>query len=127
MNEARIAKFRKALIARERELQQRLEHAQGISVAQQAEQQDVGRQRLDIDVSIQSLAVEWELLRNIREALHRMERGTYGVCGVCDGPVGIRRLNALPWAPFCVKCQSAMESGDLCVSHSPLQLKPAVA
>lgn len=45
------------------------------------------------------------LLREVEAALHRIEAGTYGTCQECEEPISIKRLDAVPWARFCVKCQ----------------------
>jgi len=34
-----------------------------------------------------------------------IDEGTYGTCPECDEPISPKRLDALPWARFCVKCQ----------------------
>jgi DnaK suppressor protein len=44
-------------------------------------------------------------LQSIRLALQRIDEGTYGTCVACDNAIGQKRLNAIPWASLCVKCQ----------------------
>ena len=46
-----------------------------------------------------------KLLREISGALHRMETGHYGTCMECEEPISAKRLDAVPWARYCVKCQ----------------------
>jgi len=53
------------------------------------------------------------LLREVQDALHRIARGTYGVCQECEEPISGKRLDAVPWAKFCVKCQERIASGNL--------------
>jgi RNA polymerase-binding transcription factor DksA len=43
-------------------------------------------------------------MEEIRSALLRIERGSYGICQRCDGEIGDRRLSALPYARFCIDC-----------------------
>ena len=45
----------------------------------------------------------------LREALHRLQNGTYGRCGDCDRPISERRLLVLPEATRCVRCQEQRE------------------
>jgi DnaK suppressor protein len=45
-------------------------------------------------------------LANIEEALERLEQGTYGICAECGNEIPPRRLQALPFAKLCVRCQS---------------------
>ena len=44
-------------------------------------------------------------LRLVQEALDRLAAGDYGVCLECDEPIPPQRLEAVPWARFCVRCQ----------------------
>ena len=58
--------------------------------------------------------LEMQLLRELEGALRRIEQGTYGTCAECEEPISIKRLNALPWARFCVSCQERLAaSGEL--------------
>jgi DnaK suppressor protein len=41
----------------------------------------------------------------VSDALVRIEHGTYGVCAECEEPISAKRLDALPWARYCVTCQ----------------------
>lgn len=52
------------------------------------------------------------LLREIEEALNRMEDGEYGVCMECDEPISIKRLQAVPWARYCVRCQEELSGNS---------------
>lgn len=41
-------------------------------------------------------------LAQVRQALERVEDGTYGTCEVCGQPIGEDRLEARPWAVRCL-------------------------
>jgi RNA polymerase-binding transcription factor len=43
-------------------------------------------------------------LRWVQRALTKMDLGTYGICERCGNPIGIERLEALPWAILCIDC-----------------------
>ena len=53
------------------------------------------------------------LLELIDEALERIEAGEYGNCVHCGEPVQERRLEAVPWARHCLRCQDLQERGLL--------------
>ena len=53
------------------------------------------------------------LLLQIEEALHRMEMGTFGRCTNCSNAIHPLRLEAVPWARFCIDCQELAEKGLL--------------
>jgi DnaK suppressor protein len=50
-------------------------------------------------------------LRKIELALKRISTGDFGICGICEGPIGLKRLQALPWANNCIECQEQSEQG----------------
>jgi len=47
--------------------------------------------------------------RMIDEALSSLEEGTYGHCAECDAEISEKRLQALPFARYCIECQSRLE------------------
>jgi len=53
------------------------------------------------------------LLGLIDEALARVEAGEYGNCINCGEPVQDKRLEAVPWARYCLRCQDLQERGLL--------------
>ena len=56
---------------------------------------------------------ERNTLLMIENALRRMDEGTYGRCSNCGQSIALPRLEALPWARFCVDCQELAEKGLL--------------
>ena len=56
---------------------------------------------------------ERNLLMLIDEAFNRIGDGTYGTCTNCGNEIGEKRLQAVPWTPFCIDCQELQEKGML--------------
>ena len=56
---------------------------------------------------------ERNLLMLIEEAFNRMKDGNYGTCTNCGAEIGEKRLQAVPWTPFCIDCQELQEKGLL--------------
>ena len=56
---------------------------------------------------------ERNILRLIEEALDRITEGSYGECVNCGQDIQAKRLDALPWARHCIKCQELQEQGAL--------------
>lgn len=50
-----------------------------------------------------------EKLLLIDEALKRLEHGEFGVCQLCQKDIGGKRLEAIPWTPYCIDCQEKAE------------------
>jgi hypothetical protein len=46
------------------------------------------------------------MLADVDAALARLSRGEYGFCGDCEEPIGLGRLQRLPFALRCARCQS---------------------
>ena len=57
--------------------------------------------------------VERNMLLQIDDALDRIEEGVYGACVNCRTAMTEKRLNAVPWAPYCLDCQELSEKGML--------------
>lgn len=56
---------------------------------------------------------ERQLLLQIEAAIKRMDAGTYGRCTNCGNNIHPLRLEAVPWARFCIDCQELAEKGLL--------------
>jgi RNA polymerase-binding protein DksA len=48
-------------------------------------------------------------LRQVEDALQRVDSGQYGICANCGKPIGEKRLEALPAAIYCIDCQSILD------------------
>ena len=62
------------------------------------------------DLVVTLLNRDTQMSRRLKGALPRMEDGTYGTCLACDDPISVKRLQAVPWAELCLRCQ---ERSDL--------------
>jgi len=58
-------------------------------------------------VSLHLNILDYAQLRLIEEALDRLDAGDYGICLSCEEPIPPKRLHAVPWARYCVRCQEA--------------------
>ena len=69
------------------------------SVADEGESEDLTEAELEATV-----------LQQVRDALQRIEDGTFGRCVVDGEPIEPKRLEAVPWTPYCVKHQKLLEA-----------------
>ncbi|HEX40665.1 MAG TPA: TraR/DksA family transcriptional regulator [Phycisphaerales bacterium] len=74
---------------------------------------DLGSDNFEVENTIGLVESERRILVEIDEALQRIENGTFGICEGLGEPIGKRRLEAIPWARYCVKCASLHEAGQL--------------
>jgi RNA polymerase-binding protein DksA len=67
----------------------------------------------DQDFAFMSMESEEELLRKVDHAIRLVKEGRYGQCEECAEPIPAERLEFLPWATMCLKCQERLERGEL--------------
>ncbi|WP_353663028.1 RNA polymerase-binding protein DksA [Hydrogenimonas sp. SS33] len=48
-------------------------------------------------------------LEEIEEALAKIKNGTYGICEMCEEPIGMQRLKVKPFAKYCITCRQIAE------------------
>ncbi|HTX38793.1 MAG TPA: TraR/DksA C4-type zinc finger protein [Bryobacteraceae bacterium] len=59
-------------------------------------------------LSLHRNRMDYMQLRLVDEALDRIDSGDYGVCLECEQPIAPKRLQAVSWARYCVKCQEKL-------------------
>ena len=72
---------------------------------------DVGSDNFEQEFNVGLLESKRDLLREIDEALRRIEDGTYGICLATSKPISKARLRAKPWAKYCIEYARRKESG----------------
>ncbi len=104
-----------------RQRQQELEQAVASTVAQALasntnDTQDVADQAVagyQKELLFSQGSVRSAQLRLVRQALARLADGTFGECVRCYQAIGAKRIEALPWTPYCIDCQERIEKGDI--------------
>jgi DnaK suppressor protein len=56
-------------------------------------------------------------LRQVQRALARLRNGSFGICAICEEPIGLKRLQAVPCANHCIQCQEQFELGTAGSQH----------
>ena len=51
-------------------------------------------------------------LADVKHSLRAMDDDCYGECIRCDRPIAVKRLQSIPWAAHCVRCQEQLEAGE---------------
>lgn len=112
-----VEKYRRSLLAKKDEISQEL-----------VKNKDAGQE--NSDESTQDIAdkatssytkeflfslsdTERTLVQQIEQALARIDEGTYGTCTHCANPLIEKRLEAVPWTPYCLDCMELSEKGLL--------------
>jgi len=72
---------------------------------------DMGTDSYEMENILGLMDSERKLLAEIEDALARIENGTYGICEGNNEPIPKARLEAIPWARYCVTCAGMFEKG----------------
>ena len=105
MTKSEMNRFRKILEARQSELAKVLRNREGIAIEKSADALDEVQHASERELAIRNLDRDSHLLRNVRVALRRMDEGFYGTCLHCEEAINPKRLDAVPWAGYCIRCQ----------------------
>ena len=65
--------------------------------------------RQELALAVSNLDREFKQLRNVRAALRRIQEGSFGTCQECEQDIHPKRLAAVPWAAYCIRCQEILE------------------
>ena len=109
MTKSELNKYKALLQAKQAELAGGLRNREGIAIEKTADALDEVQLAGERELAIRNLDRESNLLRNVRSALARIADGSYGVCLHCEEDISPKRLNAVPWASYCIKCQEAAD------------------
>jgi RNA polymerase-binding protein DksA len=72
---------------------------------------DLGTDSYEQEFTLGLMDSERKVIAEIDFALNRIEEGTYGICEVGGELITKQRLEAIPWAKFCVGCAGLIEKG----------------
>jgi DnaK suppressor protein len=78
----------------------------------QGQKEDEGIDDAALERESEVLATIDQLSYQVRDALARVEDGSYGSCERCGEPIGTARLEQLPYAVTCAKCAHELEGSS---------------
>lgn len=81
-----------------------------IAKAGRVAEEDQAQMSHDEFISLSRNKQDYQALKLVDEALDRISAGDYGVCQRCEEPISPRRLEVLPWAKYCVRCQERISA-----------------
>lgn len=109
MTPTETCQYRTTLLARRAELNAGVRNRDGIAVERSADETDQTQFAQERELVIRELDLKAIRLRAITAALDRIGDGSFGLCVSCETAIGKKRLDAVPWAPCCMRCQEAAE------------------
>ncbi|MEN6532584.1 MAG: TraR/DksA C4-type zinc finger protein [Bryobacteraceae bacterium] len=105
MTKSEINRFKQILEKRQEELAVVLRNREGIVIEKSPDALDEVQHATERELAIRNLDRESQLLRNVRIALRRIDDGTFGTCLNCEEEINPKRIEAVPWTAFCIRCQ----------------------
>jgi len=109
MNRTELNKYKALLDAKQAELAAGLRNREDIAIEKTPDAIDEVQLAGERELAIRNLDRESNLLRDVKLALARIADGSYGICMHCEEEIRPKRLDAVPWAKYCIKCQEAAD------------------
>ncbi|HHN77519.1 MAG TPA: TraR/DksA family transcriptional regulator [Phycisphaerales bacterium] len=112
-----LNKYRKILIDKRRELLGDMENIESDALRSESGElshfpqhmADQGSDTFEQSLSLDLAAVDRKMIKEIDDALERIDKGVYGICEMTGKPINIARLNELPWARYSIEAAREIE------------------
>jgi DnaK suppressor protein len=112
MNKTELNKYKAMLEARRADVSAGLRNREDIAIEKTPDALDEVQLAGERELAIRNLDRDSVALRNVKGALARVADGSYGVCLRCDEDIKPKRLDAVPWTKYCIKCQEAADRNE---------------
>ena len=108
--------YKQRLLAMEEELSSRMKRA-GATAREPVDDStsDTGDESVNNEQKEEQLwkvDTDRAMLSQVQDALERIENGTFGKCLVDGEPIDEKRLEAMPWTPYCLAHQQQVEKSQ---------------
>jgi DnaK suppressor protein len=110
MNETDVNRYKAVLMAAREAIVGNSHEREAIWVAQSNELMETVQLAAEREFAIRALELENRCLMQVDAALRRIEDGEFGICLECEEPISPKRLAAVPWATYCLRCQELDDS-----------------
>src|SRR5258708_14897870 len=105
----KTANYRKVLEKKAEEVRRSMSAQKAAQVVARldipSDEGDLSQQHHEEWIFLNRNTIDMKLLREIADALVRLGHGSYGTCLECGETISTKRLDAVPWARYCVTCQ----------------------
>jgi RNA polymerase-binding transcription factor len=112
----RLRSYKQRLLAMEEELSSRMKRT-GVTAREPADDStsDAGDESVNNERKEEQLwkvDTDRTMLSQVQDALERIENGTFGNCLADGEPIDEKRLEAMPWTPYCLAHQQQLEKSQ---------------
>src|ERR1700739_4935618 len=112
MNQTELNKYKEVLEARQAEWSAGLRNREDIAIEKTPDALDEVQLAGERELAIRNLDRESNLLRHVKGALARIADGSYGIGMHCEEEIKPKRLDAVPWTKYCIRCQEAADRNE---------------
>lgn len=120
LSEKQIKQYQKILLATQSKILKDIDHLESHTLGSHRENSgdlsgyslhmaDVGTDNYERELALDVVGNEQDILYQIESALKRIENGSYGICEMMNVPIQKKRLDAIPWTPFCIEAAEKVE------------------
>jgi DnaK suppressor protein len=113
MEEKELEFFKEMLLEREKQILKNIDdntkEIDGLKEAEASDEADHATINTDTAIEEALNLKQQEELKEIEYALFKIANHTYGVCEMCEEPIGIERLKVKPQAKYCIVCREIVE------------------
>ena len=113
MDRKTLERFKKLLEHRHRELRAAMAQSELNSPTAQhdygKDEGDRANTSLAKEIHVGQKSRDRALMARVQAALQRVNSGTFGECLSCGQEINLKRLEALPWAQYCITCQELID------------------
>lgn len=117
MDRKRLEQFKKRLLQKQQELMQAVSrNEQDGRLADEEATQDIADKATNSytkEFLFHQSNTDRNQLQLVNDALARLREGNFGECITCGEELNLKRLDAVPWARYCIHCQEKAEQGTL--------------
>ena len=119
MSKTDVVRYKAALIAAREAIVGKSREREAIWVGQSNELMEKVQLAAERDFAIRALELENRYLTQIGAALKRIHDGDFGICIECEEPISTKRLAAVPWAAYCLRCQEVQDTREAAGDFEP--------
>jgi DnaK suppressor protein len=112
MKETDVAEFKAMLVARQAETLSQSCQREDIWIVASHEQIETVQLAGDREFAVRTLERKSKTLTQVGAALQRIDDGEFGICLECEEPISRKRLLAVPWAAYCLRCQELRDASE---------------
>lgn len=112
MTQTELNNYKQMLEAKLAEVSMGLRNRDEIAIEKTPDALDEVQRAGERELAIRNLDREATMLRHVRAALARIADGSYGICQHCEEEIKPKRMQAVPWTAYCIRCQEAADRHD---------------